>query len=168
MSTEQAIFGMGCFWGVERLFWRQAGVVETEVGYGGGTSPAPEYKAVCTGSTGHAELVRVVFDPAQVSYAQLLQLFWENHDPTQGNRQGNDIGSQYRSALYCTAEQLPQAEAARAAYQTALTAAGRGQITTEIILAPPFYPAEAYHQRYLAKNPEGYCGLKGTGVTCAL
>ncbi len=165
---EEILLGMGCFWGVERLFWQQEGVWLTSVGYAGGQHPAPDYKSVCTGQTGHAEVVRVVFDPAVLSFEALLTLFWERHDPTQGMRQGNDIGTQYRSALFCSSAQLPRAEASASAFQTQLTAAGLGAITTQISLAPAYHLAEDYHQQYLAKNPEGYCGLKGTGVTCAL
>ena len=162
-----AVFGMGCFWGAERCFWQRKGVYSTAVGYAGGFTPNPTYEEVCSGRTGHAEVVRVVFDPAAVSYDALLRLFWENHDPTQGMRQGNDMGTQYRSAIYCQGSaQLAAAEASRAAYQGALTAARRGEITTEISDAPEFYYAEAYHQQYLAKNPGGYCGLGGTGVSC--
>jgi len=162
-----AVFGMGCFWGAERCFWQRKGVYSTAVGYAGGFTPNPTYEEVCSGRTGHAEVVRVVFDPAAVSYDALLRLFWENHDPTQGMRQGNDMGTQYRSAIYCQGSaQLAAAEASRAAYQVALTAARRGEITTEIADAPEFYYAEAYHQQYLAKNPGGYCGLGGTGVSC--
>ena len=162
-----AVFGMGCFWGAERCFWQRKGVYSTAVGYAGGFTPNPTYEEVCSGRTGHAEVVRVVFDPAAVSYDALLRIFWENHDPTQGMRQGNDMGTQYRSAIYCQGSaQLAAAEASRAAYQVALTAARRGEITTEIADAPEFYYAEAYHQQYLAKNPGGYCGLGGTGVSC--
>ena len=162
-----AVFGMGCFWGAERCFWQRKGVYSTAVGYAGGFTPNPTYEEVCSGRTGHAEVVRVVFDPAAVSYDELLRIFWEKHDPTQGMRQGNDIGTQYRSAIYCQGSaQLAAAEASRAAYQSALTAARRGEITTEIADAPEFYYAEAYHQQYLAKNPGGYCGLGGTGVSC--
>ena len=166
-GTVEAQFGMGCFWGAERLFWNIPGVVSTSVGYAGGFTPNPTYEEVCSGLTGHAEVVRVVFDPAKVSYETLLKAFWERHDPTQGMRQGNDIGSQYRSAIYCTSEdQLAAAEASRAAYQRGLDAARFGAITTEIRSAPQFYYAEDYHQQYLDKNPDGYCGLGGTGVTC--
>ena len=163
-----AMFGMGCFWGAERLFWRLAGVYSTAVGYAGGTTPNPTYEEVCSGRTGHAEVVLVAFDPAAVAYANLLKTFWEQHDPTQGMRQGNDVGTQYRSALYCvTADQRREAERSREAFQAALRASGVGSpITTEIADAPPFYYAEHYHQQYLAKNPTGYCGLKGTGVAC--
>ena len=160
-------FGMGCFWGAERRMWQRAGVWVTAAGYAGGTTPNPTYREVCDGATGHTEVVRVVFDPAVVSYDALLRLFWEAHDPTQGMRQANDVGTQYRSAIYThDAEQLRTAEASRDAYAQALRAAGRGEITTEVRLAPPFYFAEAYHQQYLSKNPDGYCGLAGTGVSC--
>jgi peptide-methionine (S)-S-oxide reductase len=164
---QQALFGLGCFWGAERRFWREAGVYSTAVGYAGGHTPNPSYEELCTGQTGHAEVVLVVFDPQQIDYAQLLRIFWQSHDPTQGMRQGNDIGTQYRSCIYThSAEQQQQAEASRTAYQTALSQAGRGAITTEIAPAPPFYYAEDQHQQYLAKNPSGYCGLGGTGVVC--
>jgi len=160
-----ALFGMGCFWGAERCFWQREGVHSTAVGYAGGFTPNPTYEEVCSGRTGHAEVVRVVFDPAAVSYNALLRIFWESHDPTQGMRQGNDIGTQYRSAIFAYgAVQRAAAETSRAAYQRALAAARRGEITTEIADAPEFYYAEAYHQQYLAKNPGGYCGLGGTGV----
>jgi peptide-methionine (S)-S-oxide reductase len=163
-----ACFGMGCFWGAERKFWETAGVYSTAVGYAGGVTPNPTYEEVCSGLTGHAEVVRVVFDPQAVPYDALLRVFWENHDPTQGMRQGNDIGTQYRSAIYAYDEaQRRAAEASRDIYQRALTAAGYGRITTEIGEAPEFYPAEDYHQQYLAKNPWGYCGIGGTGVACA-
>jgi peptide-methionine (S)-S-oxide reductase len=166
-GTETALFGMGCFWGAERLFWQAPGVVSTAVGYAGGHTPNPTYKEVCSGRTGHAEVVRVLFDPARISYEELLRLFWEGHDPTQGMRQGNDVGTQYRSAIYTSGEeQRRQAEASLGAYQRALKDAGRGTITTEIREAPEFYYAEDYHQQYLAKNPGGYCGLGGTGVAC--
>lgn len=168
-GMQVAMFGMGCFWGVERKFWQVEGVWLTMVGYAGGYTPNPTYKETCTQMTGHNEVVRVIFDPARVSYEALLKLFWENHDPTQGMRQGNDIGSTYRSGIYTFSD--AQAEAARetkAAYQAALTAAGRGQITTEFLPAPVFYYAEDYHQQYLAKNPDGYCGIGGTGVTCPI
>ena len=162
-----ALFGMGCFWGAERCFWQRKGVYSTAVGYAGGFTPNPTYEEVCSGLTGHAEVVLVVFDPAAVSYDELLRVFWESHDPTQGMRQGNDVGTQYRSAIYCYgAVQRAAAEASRAAYQGSLTAARRGEITTEVADAPEFYYAEAYHQQYLAKNPGGYCGLGGTGVAC--
>ena len=166
-GLEQAIFGMGCFWGAERKFWQAPGVYSTAVGYAGGYTPNATYKEVCSGMTGHTEVVLVVFDPTVTSYEQMLKIFWENHDPTQGMRQGNDVGTQYRSAIYYTApEQKRAAEASRAAFQDRLTTAGYGRITTEIAEAPPFYYAEEYHQQYLAKNPEGYCGLGGTGVAC--
>jgi peptide-methionine (S)-S-oxide reductase len=164
-GTALAMFGMGCFWGAERKFWETPGVVTTAVGYAGGYTPNPTYEEVCGGLTGHAEVVRVVFDPARVDYETLLAVFWENHDPTQGMRQGNDIGTQYRSAIYCYgADQLRAAEASRDAYQRALTAARRGDVTTEVREAPEFYFAEDYHQQYLAKNPWGYCGIGGTGI----
>ena len=168
-GAETVYFGMGCFWGAERLFWKMDGVYVTAVGYQGGYTPNPTYQETCTGQTGHAETVMVVFDPARVSLAQLLKLFWEEHDPTQGMRQGNDVGTTYRSAIYATSEeQLSAAEASRDAYQQALKAAGRNAtITTEIRTAPEFFFAEEYHQQYLAKNPGGYCGLQGTGVACA-
>jgi peptide-methionine (S)-S-oxide reductase len=163
----RALFAMGCFWGAERTFWGLPGVFTTAVGYAGGITPNPTYREVCTGLTGHAEVVLVVFDPSRVSYERLLKTFWENHDPTQGMRQGADIGTQYRSAVYCIdAEQRRAAEVSRDTYQRALTAAGHGRITTEIAEAPEFYYAEEYHQQYLAKNPGGYCGLGGTGVSC--
>jgi peptide-methionine (S)-S-oxide reductase len=166
-GSEIAYFGMGCFWGVERLFWQVPGVWVTAAGYQGGVTPNPTYRETCTGLTGHAETVMVVFDPATVSYAELLRLFWENHDPTQGMRQGNDVGTTYRSAIYATSDaQLAAAEASRAAYQSALSSAGRGAVTTDIFLAPTFYFAEEEHQQYLAKNPDGYCALRGTGVAC--
>jgi peptide-methionine (S)-S-oxide reductase len=166
-GMEEAMFGMGCFWGVERKFWQRDGVWLTMVGYAGGTTPNPTYREVCTGMTGHNEVVRVIHDPAKVSYAGLLQLFWENHDPTQGMRQGNDVGTQYRSGLYIYTEaQKAAAEQSRAAYAERLKAAGYGDITTEIRPAPIFYFAEDGHQQYLAKNPGGYCGVGGTGVTC--
>jgi peptide-methionine (S)-S-oxide reductase len=167
-GTVEAQFGMGCFWGAERLFWKIPGVVSTSVGYAGGYTLNPTYEEVCSGRTGHAEVVRVVFDPGRVSYDTLLKAFWERHDPTQGLRQGNDIGSQYRSVIFCTDEtQLAAAEASRARYQEGLAAARLGAITTEIRPAPVFFYAEDYHQQYLHKNPDGYCGLGGTGVTCA-
>jgi peptide-methionine (S)-S-oxide reductase len=162
-----ACFGMGCFWGAERKFWTLPGVYTTAVGYAGGLTPNPTYKEVCSGRTGHTEVVRVAFDPASVPYEELLRVFWESHDPTQGMRQGNDTGTQYRSAVYATTQaQRDAAEASRDAYQRSLTAAGLGRITTEITAAGPFYYAEAYHQQYLAKNPDGYCGIGGTGVSC--
>jgi peptide-methionine (S)-S-oxide reductase len=165
----EAVFGLGCFWGAERLFWKLPGVVSTAVGYAGGHTPNPTYDEVCTGRTGHTEVVRVIFDPQRIAYEDLLRAFWESHDPTQGMRQGNDIGTQYRSAIYVTsAAQRDAAEASKRAYQAALLAAGRGTITTEIAEAPTFYYAEDYHQQYLAKNPNGYCGLGGTGVACAI
>jgi peptide-methionine (S)-S-oxide reductase len=164
---ELALFGMGCFWGAERKFWEAAGVFTTAVGYAAGHTPNPTYEEVCSGLTGHNEVVRVVFDPAATSYAALLRIFWENHDPTQGMRQGNDAGTQYRSGIYVHSDaQRAQALASRAAYQQRLRHAGYGEITTEILDAPEFYYAEAYHQQYLAKNPAGYCGLGGTGVAC--
>jgi peptide-methionine (S)-S-oxide reductase len=166
-GTELALFGLGCFWGAERKFWKTPGVVSTSVGYAGGFTPNPTYEEVCSGRTGHTEVVRVVFDPRRVSYDQLLRVLWESHDPTQGMRQGNDVGTQYRSAIYTHGEdQQRKAEASREAYQKALDAAGLGAITTEIREAPEYYYAEEYHQQYLAKNPGGYCGLGGTGVAC--
>jgi peptide-methionine (S)-S-oxide reductase len=166
-GTELALFGLGCFWGAERRFWQTPGVVSTSVGYAGGLTSNPTYEEVCSGRTGHAEVVRVVFDPSKVTYGELLRVFWESHDPTQGMRQGNDVGTQYRSAIYCYGEdQGRAAEASREAYQRALDAAGHGTITTELREAPEFYYAEEYHQQYLAKNPGGYCGLGGTGVAC--
>jgi peptide-methionine (S)-S-oxide reductase len=166
-GTERAVFGMGCFWGAERKFWETPGVYSTAVGYAGGHTPNPTYEEVCSGGTGHAEVVRVAFDPAKVSYERLLRIFWENHDPTQGMRQGNDVGTQYRSAVYCYGPaQQSAAEASRKAYQAVLEKAGYGPITTEIREAPEFYYAEDYHQQYLAKNPWGYCGIGGTGVAC--
>lgn len=166
-GMERAQFGLGCFWGAERKFWTQPGVYSTAAGYAGGFTPNPTYEEVCSGLTGHAEAVLVVFDPAIITYQQLLEVFWESHDPTQGMRQGNDIGTQYRSAIYVhDAAQRAAALISREAYQQALIAAGHGPITTEIADAPPFYYAEDYHQQYLAKNPGGYCGLGGTGVRC--
>jgi peptide-methionine (S)-S-oxide reductase len=166
-GSERAMFALGCFWGAERVFWNTPGVVVTAVGYSGGRVPNPSYERVCTGLTGHAETVLVVFDPATVSYSQLLQVFWENHDPTQGMRQGNDVGPQYRSAVFTFDEaQSRAATASRGAYQEVLTAAGYPAITTEVTPAGPFYLAEEYHQQYLAKNPNGYCGLGGTGLAC--
>lgn len=166
-GLEEAVFGLGCFWGAERKFWQTSGVWTTAAGYAGGATPNPTYEEVCTGRTGHTEVVRVVFDPKQVSYAELLRIFFENHDPTQGMRQGGDIGTQYRSAIYTTsAAQHEAAHAARAAYGERLRAAGYGPITTEVREATDFYYAEDYHQQYLAKNPGGYCGLAGTGVSC--
>lgn len=166
-GTERAIFGMGCFWGAERVFWSLPGVYTTAVGYSGGFTPNPTYEEVCSGLTGHAEVVLVVFDPQKIDYGELLRSFFEEHDPTQGMRQGNDIGTQYRSAIYTTNErQLTLARAARDRYGEELAKAGFGPITTEIAQAGPFYYAEEYHQQYLAKNPSGYCGLGGTGVRC--
>ena len=166
-GMEQAVFGLGCFWGAERKFWQLSGVYTTAVGYAGGFTPNPTYEEVCSGMTGHAEVVLVVFDPRVTGYDELLRLFWENHDPTQGMRQGNDVGTQYRSLVLAEDEaQRAAAEASREAYQAALRAAGHGEITTEIAPAAPFYYAEPYHQQYLAKNPNGYCGLGGTGVAC--
>ena len=168
-GTETALFGLGCFWGAERVFWQTPGVVSTSVGYAGGLTPNPTYREVCSGRTGHTEAVRVVFDPRKVRYEDLLRVFWETHDPTQGMRQGNDVGTQYRSAIYWRdEEQRRAAEASRDAYQRALRAASRGEITTEIAPAPEFYYAEEYHQQYLDKNPGGYCGLGGTGVSCGV
>jgi peptide-methionine (S)-S-oxide reductase len=164
---ERIVVGMGCFWGAERVFWRAPGIYTTAVGYAGGFTPNPTYREVCSGLTGHAEVVLAVFDPAATSYEEMLRLFWENHDPTQGMRQGNDAGTQYRSAIYWTSDaQRAAAEASRATYQEELSRAGHGEITTEIAAAGPFYYAEDYHQQYLAKNPNGYCGLGGTGVSC--
>lgn len=166
---DQAIFGMGCYWGVERLFWQQDGVWLTEVGFAGGQTENPTYKQVCAGDTGHAEVVRVVFDSSRISYEHLLQLFWENHDPTQGNRQGNDIGSQYRSLIVAANDsQHALAEAARTDYDNRLAVQGYGKITTEITGPTKFWPAEAAHQQYLEKNPDGYCALRGTGVQAAM
>ena len=166
-GTELALFGMGCFWGAERKYWQQEGVYSTAVGYAGGLTPNPTYREVCSGQTGHNEVVRVVFTPAAVRYEDLLRLFWESHDPTQGMRQGNDAGTQYRSGIYYYGDaQRRAAEASRDAYQAQLHAAGYGPITTEIVPAPEFYYAEDYHQQYLEKNPSGYCGLGGTGVSC--
>jgi len=166
-GTEQAIFGMGCFWGAERLFWQAPGMHTTAVGYAGGPTPNPTYEETCSGRTGHTEVVLAVFDKAETSYDALLRIFWEGHDPTQGMRQGNDVGTQYRSAIYWTSEaQRDAALASRDAFQDALTRAGHGAITTEIAEAGPFYYAEDYHQQYLARNPNGYCGLGGTGVSC--
>ena len=169
-GTEIAYFGMGCFWGAERLFWRLGrGIVATAVGYQGGETPNPTYEETCTGMTGHAEVVMVAFDPAVVSYEALLKLFWESHDPTQGMRQGNDVGTTYRSTLYTTTPgQLAAAEASRDAYAAALKASGKGSVTTEIRPAPVFYYAETYHQQYLQRNPGGYCNLAGTGVSCPI
>jgi len=166
-GMEQAVFGMGCFWGEERKFWETAGVYTTAVGYAGGYTPNPTYEEVCSGRTGHAEVVLVVFDPAVTSYQDMLKVFWENHDPTQGMRQGNDVGTQYRSAIYFFTEaQQDAVEKSRKAYQEVLSAGGFGEITTEIAPAGPFYYAEGYHQQYLAKNPGGYCGTGGTGLSC--
>ncbi|MCB9638497.1 MAG: peptide-methionine (S)-S-oxide reductase MsrA [Myxococcales bacterium] len=165
--TQQAIFGMGCFWGAERKFWKLQGAYTTAVGYAAGYTPNPTYREVCTGQTGHNEVVLVVFDPSQISYAQLLQTFWESHDPTQGMRQGNDAGTQYRSGIYTFGDEQQQiALASKEAFQPKLHQAGFGNITTEILPAPTFYYAEEYHQQYLAKVPDGYCGLGGTGVSC--
>jgi peptide-methionine (S)-S-oxide reductase len=167
-GLEQTIFGLGCFWGAERKFWQQPGVYTTAVGYAGGHTRNPTYEEVCSGLTGHTEVVLVAFDPAKVSYAQLLRLFWETHDPTQGMRQGNDVGTQYRSAIYTFSERQRQAaQASRVVYEQALAAHGFPAITTEISPAPEFYYAEDYHQQYLAKNPGGYCGIGGTGIACA-
>jgi peptide-methionine (S)-S-oxide reductase len=168
-GLEQAIFGMGCFWGAERIFWQAPGVYTTAVGYAGGYTPNPTYEEVCSGRTGHAEVVLVVFDPAKTSYTDMLRLFWESHDPTQGMRQGNDVGTQYRSAIYWTSEpERAVAESSRADYAERLRAAGYPEITTEIAPAGPFYYAEDYHQQYLHKNPWGYCGIGGTGVSCPI
>ena len=166
-GLEMALFAMGCFWGAEKKFWQQPGVYTTAVGYAAGHTKNPTYRQVCSGTTNHAEVVLVVFDPKKIRYEELLKVFWENHDPTQGMRQGNDVGTQYRSGIYYTSdEQRKAAEASRDAYQKHLSAAGYQTITTEILPAPEFYYAEDYHQQYLAKNPDGYCGLGGTGVTC--
>lgn len=166
-GMETAMFGMGCFWGAERKFWQQKGIFITAVGYAAGLTPNPTYQEVCTGMTGHNEVVYVVFDPKVISYETLLKVFWENHDPTQGMRQGNDVGTQYRSGIYVySPAQRQQAELSRNLYQQALSQAGYGEITTEILDAPEFYFAEEYHQQYLAKNPNGYCGLGGTKVSC--
>ena len=166
-GMQRALFGLGCFWGAEKRFWNEPGVHSTAVGYAAGYTPNPTYDEVCSGMTGHNEVVLVIFDPARVDYRRLLQVFWEAHDPTQGMRQGNDVGTQYRSGIYAhDAGQRTAAEASRDAYQAALSAAGHGPITTEILDAPPFYYAEAYHQQYLARNPHGYCGHGGTGVSC--
>ena len=168
-GTRRALFGLGCFWGAERKFWQAPGVYSTAVGYAGGHTPNPTYQEVCTGMTGHNEVVLVVFDPRATSYEALLKIFWESHNPTQGMRQGNDVGTQYRSGIYvANAAQRQAAEASKAAYQARLAAAGHGAITTEILDAPEFYYAEDYHQQYLAKNPNGYCGLGGTGVSCPI
>jgi peptide-methionine (S)-S-oxide reductase len=166
---EQFVVGMGCFWGAERKFWEAPGVYTTAVGYAGGYTPNPTYREVCSGMTGHTEVVLVVFDPGKTQFESMLKVFWENHDPTQGMRQGNDVGTQYRSVLYTLSQAHREAaESSRAAYQDRLTAAGYGRITTEIADAPPFYYAEDYHQQYLAKNPGGYCGIGGTGVACSI
>jgi len=166
-GSEQAVFGLGCFWGAERKFWEADGVITTAVGYAGGYTPNPSYEEVCSGRTGHTEAVLVVFDPARISYDALLKIFWEAHDPTQGMRQGNDVGTQYRSAIYTTSDaQARAAEKSRAMFQESLDRAGYGPITTEVAPAGPFFYAEDYHQQYLAKNPGGYCGLGGTGVSC--
>ena len=166
-GAATAVFGLGCFWGAERKFWELPGVISTAVGYAGGATPNPTYREVCSGRTGHTEVVLVVYDPAKISFEALLRTFWENHDPTQGMRQGNDVGTQYRSAIYATSEaQLAAAKASRETYAGELRRAGFGEITTEIALAPKFYYAEDYHQQYLAKNPDGYCGIGGTGVAC--
>jgi peptide-methionine (S)-S-oxide reductase len=166
---QQAVFGMGCFWGAERVFWQTPGVWTTAAGYAGGYTPNPTYEEVCSGRTGHAEVVLVVFDPSVISYEQLLKVFWENHDPTQGMRQGNDVGTQYRSAVYVNGqEQLEAAKRSRDMYAEQLRGAGYGDVTTEIVEAGPFYYAEDYHQQYLAKNPNGYCGIAGTGVSCPI
>jgi peptide-methionine (S)-S-oxide reductase len=168
-GAEQALFGLGCFWGAERKFWQTPGVYVTAAGYAGGPTPNPTYEEVCSGLTGHTEAVLVVYDPKRVSYEQLLKLFWESHDPTQGMRQGNDVGTQYRSGIYYFDDaQRREAEASKAAYDAALKSGGLGPITTEILPAPEFYFAEDYHQQYLAKNPHGYCGLGGTGVSCPI
>lgn len=167
-NLQQAVFGLGCFWGAERRFWQIEGVFTSAAGYAGGMTENPNYREVCSGDTGHAEVVLVVFDPALVSFDELLNVFWESHDPTQGLRQGNDVGSQYRSTIYtANDEQLRDALKSRSAYQEQLTAANLGEITTEITPLVTFYYAEDYHQQYLAKNPGGYCGLKGTGISCA-
>ena len=166
---EQAVFGLGCFWGAERRFWETDGVFSTSVGYAGGITPNPDYREVCSGDTGHAEVVLVVFDPAKISYEELLKVFWESHDPTQGMRQGNDVGTQYRSAIYTFSdEQQATARRSAAAYQEELTRAGHGPVTTEILPLANYYYAEEYHQQYLAKNPGGYCGIGGTGVSCPI
>jgi peptide-methionine (S)-S-oxide reductase len=166
-GLEQAVFGMGCFWGAERVFWQAPGVYTTAVGYAGGFTPNPSYEEVCSARTGHAEVVLVVFDPKQTSYDAMLRLFWENHDPTQGMRQGNDVGTQYRSTIYTTSDaQLEAAERSRRIFQRELSGGGYGEITTDIAPLGDFFYAEDYHQQYLAKNPNGYCGLGGTGVSC--
>src|SRR5450631_3680585 len=166
-GLERALFALGCFWGAEKTFWQLPGVYSSAVGYAGGQAVDPNYQQVCTSATGHAEVVQVIFDPKRISYEELLRVFWESHHPTQGMRQGNDVGTQYRSAIYATDDaQLEAAEVSRRAYQAALDKARFGKITTEIVKAPPFYYAEDYHQQYLAKNPDGYCGIGGTGVSC--
>ena len=165
-GMEQLVVGMGCFWGAERVFWKADGVYTTAVGYAGGYTPNPTYEEVCSGETGHTEAVLVAFDPTAISLESVLRLFWEGHDPTQGNRQGNDVGTQYRSAVYASPEQLEAVDVSRAMFQAELTKAGYGEISTEIAEAGPFYYAEDYHQQYLAKNPNGYCGLGGTGAAC--
>ncbi len=166
-DMQTAMFGLGCFWGAERKFWQADGVFSTAVGYAGGFTPNATYQEVCTGRTGHNEVVLVIFDPAEIKYSELLKIFWESHNPTQGMRQGNDTGTQYRSGIYTfSEEQQQQAVSSRDNYQQVLTAAGYGNITTEILSAPPFYYAEDYHQQYLAKNPDGYCGLGGVGIAC--
>ena len=168
-GLEEAVFGLGCFWGAERKFWQQKGVYSTSVGYAAGLTPNPTYEEVCSGQTGHNEVVRVIFDPAVISYEDLLKVFWENHDPSQGMRQGNDLGTQYRSGIYVTSDaQRKAANMSRQTYDVALQRAGFDRVTTEVLDAPAFYYAEAYHQQYLAKNPDGYCGLGGTGVACAI
>ena len=168
-GLELAVVGMGCFWGAERLFWQMSGVQTTAVGYAGGHTPSPTYKDVCSGTTNHAEVVLVVFDPAVTTYADILRTFWENHDPTQGNRQGNDVGTQYRSVIYCTTpEQFTVATQSREDFQSALSELGYGSITTEIDALDTFSFAEDYHQQYLAKNPNGYCGIRGTGARCVV
>ena len=168
-GLETALFGLGCFWGAERLFWQAGGVYVTSVGYGGGAQANPSYNQVCSGATGHAELVQVVFSPDIIPYVELLKIFFENHDPTQGNRQGNDIGSQYRSVIFTTTDtQKLDAKAAKERYNQAYARAGKNQLTTEVLPRPTYYPAEDYHQQYLAKNPKGYCNIGGTGVTCPM
>ena len=168
-GLEIAVIGMGCFWGAERLFWNLDGIHTTAVGYAGGHTPAPTYKTVCSGTTNHAEVVLVVFDPAVITYDDILKVFWENHDPTQGNRQGNDIGTQYRSAIYCASpEQQQRALATRDAFQAELSRLGYGSVTTEIAPLGEFTFAEEYHQQYLSKNPDGYCGIRGTGAVCSI
>lgn len=168
-GMEEVFFALGCFWGAERLFWQLPGVWLTAAGYQGGVTPNPTYEEVCSGLTNHTEVVRVVYDPAVISFENLLKVFWESHNPTQGMRQGNDLGTQYRSAIYVTSQaHLESADASRALYQHRLMRAGQGYVTTEIAMAPPFYYAEAYHQQYLEKNPNGYCGLRGIGVSCPI